>query len=116
MRAMHTLAHEYARHAPFLHTPSLSCSADALFPLLCFLLHAGRPCDNLIAQIPRDPGFLSTMSKPAVPTPAEKRSLVDEVLGAFRHVPPSKTLDHVGRFLSTWSGTDKVCPPTYPSR
>ncbi|WFD39092.1 uncharacterized protein MJAP1_002063 [Malassezia japonica] len=47
------------------------------------------------------------MSKPAVPTPAEKRSLVDEVLGAFRHVPPSKTLDHVGRFLSTWSGTDK---------
>ncbi|WFD41944.1 hypothetical protein MPSI1_000582 [Malassezia psittaci] len=32
---------------------------------------------------------------------------MDEVLGVFRHVPSSKTLDHLGRFLSTWSGTDK---------
>ncbi|WFD30369.1 hypothetical protein MSPP1_001388 [Malassezia sp. CBS 17886] len=38
-----------------------------------------------------------------------QRSAVDEVLGVFRHVPPSAALNHAVRFLSTWSGTDKAC-------
>ncbi|WFD34402.1 hypothetical protein MCUN1_001243 [Malassezia cuniculi] len=45
---------------------------------------------------------MTTTSKP------EKRTLTDEALGAFRYVPPSPTLDHAVRYLSTWSGTDKL--------
>ncbi|KAJ7127140.1 hypothetical protein C8R44DRAFT_780533 [Mycena epipterygia] len=32
----------------------------------------------------------------------------DAVLGAFSWVPPSQTLDHLLRFLGTWSGSDKL--------
>ncbi|KAK0566082.1 hypothetical protein OC861_003444 [Tilletia horrida] len=32
----------------------------------------------------------------------------DQILGAFSRVPPSPTLDHLIRYLGTWSGTDKV--------
>ncbi|KAG9315007.1 hypothetical protein JVU11DRAFT_4118, partial [Chiua virens] len=32
----------------------------------------------------------------------------DATLGVFASVPPSETLDHLIRFLSTWSGTDKL--------
>ncbi|KAH7884424.1 hypothetical protein F5I97DRAFT_1889451 [Phlebopus sp. FC_14] len=32
----------------------------------------------------------------------------DSTLGAFAFVPPSKTFDHLIRYLSTWSGTDKL--------
>ncbi|CAO1627999.1 unnamed protein product [Parajaminaea phylloscopi] len=32
----------------------------------------------------------------------------DKTLGCFSHVQPSPTLDHLIRFLSTWSGTDKA--------
>jgi len=31
----------------------------------------------------------------------------DITLGAFGTLPPSKTLDHLVRYLSTWSGSDK---------
>ncbi|KAL1666901.1 hypothetical protein GGF50DRAFT_49614 [Schizophyllum commune] len=31
----------------------------------------------------------------------------DAVLGAFAHVPPSPTVDHLVRLLSTWGGSDK---------
>ncbi|TRM64399.1 hypothetical protein BD626DRAFT_455718 [Schizophyllum amplum] len=31
----------------------------------------------------------------------------DAVLGAFSHVPPSATVDHLVRVLSTWGGSDK---------
>ncbi|KAI6108049.1 hypothetical protein F5141DRAFT_1215796 [Pisolithus sp. B1] len=34
--------------------------------------------------------------------------LNDATLGAFAFVPPSATLDHLVRYLSTWSGTDKL--------
>ncbi|KAJ7659916.1 hypothetical protein B0H17DRAFT_1095674 [Mycena rosella] len=33
--------------------------------------------------------------------------LNDSVLGAWSRVPPSETLDHLLRYLSTWSGSDK---------
>lgn len=32
--------------------------------------------------------------------------LSDATLGAFVFVPPSEVLDHLIRFLSTWSGTE----------
>ncbi|KAK0527179.1 hypothetical protein OC834_003274, partial [Tilletia horrida] len=32
----------------------------------------------------------------------------DQILGCFSRVPPSPTLDHLIRYLGTWSGTDKV--------
>lgn len=34
--------------------------------------------------------------------------LNDATLGAFAFVPSSETLDHLVRYLSTWSGTDKL--------
>lgn len=34
--------------------------------------------------------------------------LNDATLGAFALFPPSETLDHLVRYLSTWSGTDKL--------
>ncbi|KAI0034218.1 hypothetical protein K488DRAFT_84192 [Vararia minispora EC-137] len=34
--------------------------------------------------------------------------LSDATLGAFARVPPSETLDHLLRYLSTWSGSDKL--------
>ncbi|KAK7033057.1 TPR-region domain-containing protein [Favolaschia claudopus] len=39
--------------------------------------------------------------------PLNLARLNDAVLGSWSSVPPSKTLDHLLRFLSTWSGTDK---------
>jgi hypothetical protein len=35
----------------------------------------------------------------------------DAVLGAFSNVPPNETLEHLIRYLGTWSGFDKVCVP-----
>lgn len=35
-------------------------------------------------------------------------SAADAALGCFRNVPPSPWLDHLLRYLSTWSGTDKA--------
>ncbi|KAN0065589.1 hypothetical protein ACQY0O_000707 [Thecaphora frezii] len=32
----------------------------------------------------------------------------DKILGCFSNVPPSERLDHVIRYLGTWSGTDKA--------
>ena len=37
-----------------------------------------------------------------------KRNTTDQVLGCFVNVSPSPFLDHLIRYLSTWSGTDKV--------
>lgn len=34
--------------------------------------------------------------------------LNDAILGAFAHVQPSETLDHLVRYLGTWSGSDKL--------
>ncbi|CAL1717045.1 unnamed protein product [Somion occarium] len=34
--------------------------------------------------------------------------LEDTILGVFSHVPSSETLDHLVRYLSTWSGSDKL--------
>jgi len=34
----------------------------------------------------------------------------DVTLGAFGNLPPSKTLDHLVRYLSTWSGSEYVPP------
>ncbi|KAJ7931395.1 hypothetical protein B0H13DRAFT_1594240 [Mycena leptocephala] len=41
------------------------------------------------------------------PKPLTLARLNDAVLGAWSSVPPSETLDHLLRYLSTWSGTDK---------
>lgn len=35
-------------------------------------------------------------------------TFVDSTLGAFSNVAPNPTLDHLIRYLSTWSGTDKA--------
>lgn len=32
--------------------------------------------------------------------------LNDAILGAFAHVQPSETLDHLVRYLGTWSGSE----------
>ena len=32
--------------------------------------------------------------------------LNDATLGAFAHVQPSETLDHLVRYLGTWSGSE----------
>lgn len=40
--------------------------------------------------------------------PARKRNPTDRYLGCFSNVAPSPALDHLVRYLSTWSGTDKV--------
>ncbi|KAJ7022627.1 hypothetical protein C8F04DRAFT_1137596 [Mycena alexandri] len=40
--------------------------------------------------------------------PLSLARLNDAVLGAWGSVPPSETLDHLLRYLSTWSGTDKI--------
>ncbi|PFH48755.1 hypothetical protein AMATHDRAFT_64702 [Amanita thiersii Skay4041] len=42
-----------------------------------------------------------------VSKPGKLSYLNDSVLGAFVHVPPSDTLNHLVRYLSTWSGCDK---------
>ncbi|ETS63687.1 hypothetical protein PaG_01993 [Moesziomyces aphidis] len=54
------------------------------------------------------------MSKPAPaasalrrPTP-RKLNPTDKILGCFSNVEPSPRLDHMIRYLSTWSGTDKA--------
>jgi len=36
------------------------------------------------------------------------RKLNDNVLGLFKALPPSETLNHLVRYLSTWSGSDKL--------
>lgn len=37
-----------------------------------------------------------------------KPCVMDSLFQQLRKVPPSKTLDHLVRFLGTWTGTDKV--------
>ena len=37
-----------------------------------------------------------------------KPCVMDRVFQQLLRVPPSKTLDHLVRFLGTWTGTDKV--------
>ena len=37
-----------------------------------------------------------------------KRTSADNILGCFINVPPSPFLDHLIRYLGTWSGTDKM--------
>ena len=39
--------------------------------------------------------------------PSRTPNPTDKVLGCFSHVEPSERLDHMIRYLSTWSGTDK---------
>ncbi|EPQ52793.1 hypothetical protein GLOTRDRAFT_117498 [Gloeophyllum trabeum ATCC 11539] len=46
---------------------------------------------------------MSRTSKPLTLT-----RLNDVILGPFALVPPSETLDHLVRYLSTWSGSDKL--------
>ncbi|KAA1476238.1 hypothetical protein DENSPDRAFT_843142 [Dentipellis sp. KUC8613] len=46
------------------------------------------------------------MSRPAKPLTLARVN--DLTLGAFSRVPPSETLDHLIRYLSTWSGSDKL--------
>lgn len=48
------------------------------------------------------------MSKPTSSAAVKRPNLTDKVLGSFSHVEPSPSLDHAIRYLSTWSGTDKV--------
>lgn len=50
------------------------------------------------------------MSKPASqrrPSSARATNSTDKILGCFSNVEPSQRLDHMIRYLSTWSGTDK---------
>ncbi|VDB83761.1 unnamed protein product [Peniophora sp. CBMAI 1063] len=42
------------------------------------------------------------------PKKLDLTSLSDATLGAFSRVAPSETLDHLLRYLSTWSGSDKL--------
>jgi len=46
------------------------------------------------------------MSRPLKPLTAAR--LNDTILGCFAHVKPSETLDHLVRYLGTWSGSDKL--------
>ncbi|KAF8511510.1 peroxisomal biogenesis factor 11 [Gautieria morchelliformis] len=55
-----------------------------------------------LASFPQE----TTMPLPSRPFTLAK--LNDSVLGAFALVPESQTLDHVVRYLSTWSGSDKL--------
>ncbi|KAF8591204.1 hypothetical protein K439DRAFT_1327939 [Ramaria rubella] len=45
---------------------------------------------------------------PSPSRPYTLSKLNDSVLGVFAHIPESKTLDHAVRYLSTWSGSDKL--------
>lgn len=40
--------------------------------------------------------------------PLSLANLNDTILGAFSHVPESEQLNHAVRYLSTWSGSDKI--------
>jgi len=40
--------------------------------------------------------------------PATLARLNDVILGSFAFVPPSETVDHLIRYLGTWSGSDKL--------
>nr|CDI51369.1 uncharacterized protein BN887_04349 [Melanopsichium pennsylvanicum 4] len=51
------------------------------------------------------------MSKPAASSmnrPFRTPNPTDKILGCFSNVEPSPRLDHLIRYLSTWSGTDKA--------
>jgi len=43
-----------------------------------------------------------------VSKPLTTARLNDAVLGCFAHIRPSETLDHLVRYLGTWSGSDKL--------
>lgn len=43
---------------------------------------------------------------PLLSTPFTLAKLNDSILGAFALVPQSQELDHVVRYLSTWSGSE----------
>ncbi|KAG6857406.1 hypothetical protein H0H87_004768 [Tephrocybe sp. NHM501043] len=44
----------------------------------------------------------------ALSKPLTLARLNDLILGSFASVQPSKTLDHLVRYLGTWSGSDKL--------
>ena len=44
------------------------------------------------------------MSRPS--KPLTSAYLNDTILGCFAHVKPSETLDHLVRYLGTWSGSE----------
>ncbi|KAE8212586.1 hypothetical protein CF327_g3776 [Tilletia walkeri] len=48
---------------------------------------------------------MSMSKRPRVP---RAPTATDQILGCFSRVSPSPTLDHLIRYLGTWSGTDKV--------
>lgn len=48
------------------------------------------------------------MSKPVYKRPSPRApNPTDRILGCFSHVEPNERLDHLIRYLSTWSGADK---------
>ncbi|TEB34585.1 hypothetical protein FA13DRAFT_1685032 [Coprinellus micaceus] len=47
------------------------------------------------------------MSRPTSKPILTATKLNDAILGCFAHVKPSETLDHLVRYLGTWSGSDK---------
>lgn len=49
-----------------------------------------------------------SLSKPTTARALRQRNPTDRFLGCFSNVQPSPRLDHLIRYLSTWSGTDKV--------
>lgn len=46
------------------------------------------------------------MSRPSKPLTLSR--IEDLTLGSFAFVPTSETIDHLVRYLSTWSGSDKL--------
>ncbi|TCD63337.1 hypothetical protein EIP91_005656 [Steccherinum ochraceum] len=73
---------------------------------------------NAIPASPRDPSLseakpsirlhykLTAMSRQSKPLTLAR--IEDLTLGAFAFVPSSETINHLIRYLSTWSGTDKL--------
>lgn len=45
-----------------------------------------------------------------VSKPLNLARLNDLILGCFAYIPPSETVDHLVRYLGTWSGSElRVC-------
>jgi hypothetical protein len=57
-------------------------------------------------RAPHSSSSPSTMSVSAYGKTSTLAHLNDAVLGAFSRVNPSPTLDHLLRYLSTWSGSE----------
>jgi len=71
------------------------------------------PVPRLLASRHHHPlELLPAMSQSASSSKAVRpANATDAVLGAFSNVPPNETLEHLIRYLGTWSGFDKVCVP-----